>query len=40
LKDATAAFSHEDMHAAHAVNGPRFAHAILSTKELLARLPY
>jgi hypothetical protein len=27
------------MHAAHAVNGPRFAHAILSTEELVALLP-
>jgi nicotinamidase-related amidase len=39
VKDATAAFSHEGMHAAHAVNGPSFAHAILTTAELLARLP-
>jgi nicotinamidase-related amidase len=35
IKDATAAFSHEGMHAAHEVNGPQFAHAILTTKELL-----
>jgi nicotinamidase-related amidase len=28
IKDATAAFSHEGMHAAHEVNGPEFAHAI------------
>ena len=27
------------MHAAHEVNGPRFAHAILTTEELLALLP-
>jgi len=27
------------MHAAHEANGPRFAHAILSAKELLALLP-
>ena len=27
------------MHAAHEVNGPRYAHAILATKELLALLP-
>jgi hypothetical protein len=26
------------MHAAHAINGPTFAHAILTTEELLARL--
>jgi nicotinamidase-related amidase len=40
IKDATAAFDEEGMHAAHEVNGPRFAHAILTTEELLARLPY
>ncbi len=28
VKDATAAFEQEGMHAAHKVNGPRFAHAI------------
>ncbi len=39
IKDATAAFSQEGMHAAHEVNGPRFAHAILTTEELLALLP-
>jgi nicotinamidase-related amidase len=38
IKDATAAFSHEAMHAAHAVNGPTFAHAILTTEELLTQL--
>jgi nicotinamidase-related amidase len=38
VKDATAAFSQEAMHAAHAINGPTYAHAILTTKELLARL--
>jgi hypothetical protein len=27
------------MHAAHEVNGPRFAHAILTTEERLALLP-
>ena len=36
VKDATAAFSQEGMHAAHAVNGPTYAHAILTTEELLA----
>jgi nicotinamidase-related amidase len=40
IKDATAAFDQEGMHAANEVNGPRFAHAILTTEELLARLPY
>jgi nicotinamidase-related amidase len=39
IKDAIAAFSHEGMHAAHEVNGPLFAHAILTTKELLILLP-
>ena len=39
IKDATAAFSHEGMHAAHEVNGPEFAHAILTTRELLSLLP-
>ena len=39
LRDATAAFSHEMMHAAHDLNGPTFAHAILTTPELLAALP-
>jgi nicotinamidase-related amidase len=39
VRDATAAFSHEMMHAAHHLNGPTFAHAILTTQELLARLP-
>ena len=38
VKDATAAFSPEGMQAA-AVNAPMFAHAILSTTELLERLP-
>src|SRR5258708_3900282 len=34
IKDATAAFDQEGMHAAHEVDGPRFAHAILTTEEL------
>jgi nicotinamidase-related amidase len=38
VRDAIAAFSSEAMHAAHAINGPTFAHAILTTEELLARL--
>jgi nicotinamidase-related amidase len=38
VKDATAAFSQEMMHAAHELNGPTFAHAILTTKELLVAL--
>jgi len=39
VRDATAAFSAEAMHAAHVVNGPTFAHAILTTSELMATLP-
>lgn len=36
VRDATAAFSHEAMHAAHEINAPNFAHAVVTTKELLA----
>lgn len=38
VKDATAAFSKEAMHAAHEINAPTFAHVILTTEELLAQL--
>jgi nicotinamidase-related amidase len=38
LRDATAAFRPEMMHAAHELNGPTFAHAILTTVELIASL--
>jgi nicotinamidase-related amidase len=38
IKDATAAFSQEGMRAAHEVNGPTFAHAILTTEQLLSLL--
>lgn len=38
VRDATAAFSPEAMHAAHVLNGPTYAHAILNTDELLAAL--
>jgi nicotinamidase-related amidase len=38
VKDATAAFSPAGLHAAHEVNGPSFAHAIVGTDELLERL--
>lgn len=38
VRDATAAFSPEAMHAAHEINGPTFAHAILTTDEVLAAL--
>jgi nicotinamidase-related amidase len=39
VRDATAAVSGEMMHAAHELNGPTFAHAILTTAQLLAALP-
>ena len=38
VKDATAASSPEAMHAAHAINGTTYAHAILTTAELVASL--
>ena len=38
VKDATAAFSVDRMHAAHELNGPTYAHAIVTTKELLDSL--
>lgn len=39
VRDATAAQTHEMMHAAHELNGPTFAHAILTTAELLEAPP-
>ncbi|MDQ7251068.1 isochorismatase family cysteine hydrolase [Dongia sedimenti] len=39
VRDATAAFSAELMHAAHELNGPTFAHAIRTTAEVVAALP-
>ncbi len=39
VRDATAAFSHEMMHAAHELNGPTYAHSILTTDEVIAALP-
>jgi nicotinamidase-related amidase len=39
VRDATAAFSRELMHAAHELSGPTFAHAILTTAEVIAVLP-
>jgi nicotinamidase-related amidase len=39
VRDATAAFSKEMMHAAHVLNGPTYAHAILNTRELIEALP-
>jgi len=38
VRDATAALNAEMMHAAHELNGPTFAHAILTTDELIASL--
>jgi len=38
VRDATAAMTPEAMRAAHEINGPTFAHAILTTAEWLARL--
>jgi nicotinamidase-related amidase len=38
VRDATAAFSKEMMRAAHELNGPTFAHEILSTAELSVAL--
>jgi nicotinamidase-related amidase len=38
VRDATAAFSHEAMHAAHEINGPTFAHSILTTAALITQL--
>jgi nicotinamidase-related amidase len=38
VKDATAAFSWEAMHAAHEINGATFAHAITTTSEIIAAL--
>jgi nicotinamidase-related amidase len=40
VRDATAAFSQAAMQAAHDINGPTYAHAIVSTRELLARIPF
>ena len=38
VKNATAAFSQDRMHATHRLNGPTFAHTILATVELIAEL--
>ena len=38
VRDATAAFRKEMMHAAHELNGPTFAHAILKTNDLIAAI--
>jgi nicotinamidase-related amidase len=39
VRDATAALTREMMHAAHEINGPAFAHAIVTTRELIGALP-
>ena len=39
VSDASVAFGPEMMRMAHHLNGPNFGHAILTTPELLARLP-
>ena len=39
VRDATAALRHDMMHAAHELNGPTYAHAIVTTDELIAALP-
>jgi nicotinamidase-related amidase len=38
VRDATAAYTREMMHAAHVLNGPTFAHAIVTAGELVAAL--
>jgi nicotinamidase-related amidase len=38
VKDATAALKREMMHAAHELNGPTYAHAIVTTDEFIASL--
>jgi len=40
VRDATAAFSVEAMHAAHELNGPTYAHAIVTTTELVEILAH
>ncbi|HKM76734.1 MAG TPA: isochorismatase family cysteine hydrolase [Candidatus Bathyarchaeia archaeon] len=38
VKDATASYTREMMHAAHDLNGPTFAHTIITTKDLVNTL--
>jgi nicotinamidase-related amidase len=35
IRDATAAFGHDRMHAAHELNGPTYAHEILTTEQVV-----
>lgn len=39
VKDATAAFRREMMHASHELNGPTYAHSIVTTREFVEALP-
>ena len=39
VRDGTAAFTREMMQAAHELNGPTFAHSILTTAQLITTLP-
>ncbi|WP_051194218.1 cysteine hydrolase family protein [Nocardia jiangxiensis] len=39
VRDGTAAFTPELMHAAHELNGPTYAHAIRTTRQVLELLP-
>ncbi len=38
VRDATAAMSPEALHAAHEINGPTYAHAILTTEEVVQKV--
>jgi nicotinamidase-related amidase len=38
VRDATAAYTHEAMHAAMNIDGPTFAHEILTTVELVSAI--
>ncbi|QCP53121.1 cysteine hydrolase [Trinickia violacea] len=39
VRDATAALQREMMHAAHELNGPTYAHSIVTTRELVEAIP-
>lgn len=38
VRNATGSFSADAMHAAHEINGPTYAHAILTTAKLVQKL--
>lgn len=40
VTDASAAHSHDAMFHAHEINGPTYAHALLTTRQFLARVPF